>query len=138
MGSYLVFCGAWIVLGGLYVFLAWARPGVGAWKGAMITFSAALAAVLWISGHRIQIANGMLHYRNGFFRSRSIRLEDITSLASVWEPVITLGKEVKVPRLRVLANDNAQSFSINSKPFSREALTVLREAVSATRKPDDT
>ncbi|HEX2871908.1 MAG TPA: hypothetical protein VHP33_11640 [Polyangiaceae bacterium] len=126
VGSYLVFCGAWIVLGSLYVFLAWSRPGVGAWKGATITFASAFAAVLWISGHRIRIGGGMLHYRNGFFHSRSIALSDIKTIVHVWEPVITLGREIKVPRLRVCAHDQALSFSINSKPFSREALAELQ------------
>jgi len=129
VGSYIAFCGIWVLLAGAYGHLALRRPGAGLEIGAAIAGLAAGVSILWMSGHRIWVAAGVLHYRDGFFRSRSIPLAEIESIAAGWEGINLLGREIRIPRLRVVARTELQSFQINPKPFSRRSLGQLFDLV---------
>jgi hypothetical protein len=135
--SYLAFCGVWFALAGSYGYLALNRPGGGFGLVATGVGAVALAAVLWISGHRVRIGDGQLHYRSGFFQSRSIRLADIESIVNTWERLNILGREIKIPRVTVNARNQIQSFQINLKPFPRYALKELQALVRSSRASSD-
>jgi hypothetical protein len=112
-----------------YVILAVRKPGLGIENGAIILGSVALMSVLWLGGHRIEVNAGVLRYRDGLFRSRSIRLVDIESLKIAWVDFGFLGRDVGIPRLRVAGRNRRQSFLINPKPFSRQGLKELNEVI---------
>jgi hypothetical protein len=136
LGSYLAFCGIWIVLALGYGLLALLRPDNDMRSGILIATIVAIGCVVWMAGHRVRVVSGVLHYRDGLFRSRSVCIADIASLANVWEHRIVLGREIAIPRLIFVGRNGALLFKINPKPFSRKALGALQALLLAADETD--
>jgi hypothetical protein len=130
LGSYLGFCGIWVVLALGYLGLWIGRPGPGLGGGVILAGSVALLSLLWMGGHRIRLGSGALEYRTGFFRVHRVSLNDIAALTTEHQGLSIVGRTIRFPRLRVVTRSGAGSFDINPKPFGRKALASLREFVS--------
>ena len=118
-GGYVLLAGPFGALGLLWTWLALHRPGSGSWSAVAVCAAAAGLWVVWLRGFRVRIAEGVLEYRDGLYRTRRCLLADIRHLEVAW---VRCGL-----RLVVRTHRGAGALEINPKPFSRTDLAGLRQ-----------
>jgi hypothetical protein len=93
-----------------------------------------LVWVVWLRGFRIRIKNGIFEYRDGFYRTHSCKLDAIKSAQTQWITWRFLWRALKVPRMIIDVTDpNAEPIVINTKPFSKAALSSFRDLGAAQK-----
>jgi len=129
---------SYVVLGGFWFVIAvanWVLALINRMTDlALVAFLSCLIGLLWVcwlKGFRLRINNGQLQYRNGFYSSVTVPLAEITDFRSTWVETKVLGQALRMPRL-VVAYD-ARRILINTKPFRKEDLRALFDALKRAR-----
>lgn len=125
--SYIVLCGIWLILASAYMLLSYRTHGESLESGVAIAGSVGLGWAIWLRGFRITIFDRVLEYRNGFYRSSSLRMNEIVKIENKWIEWGLLGRRIRVPRMAVISQDRERSIQINPKPFGRHDLRRIHE-----------
>ena len=126
--SYLVLMGIWILLAIGYLFLSIRNPGRGLESGSLIAGGIAILWWIWLRGFKINISDGCLEYRDGFFRSSKISLREIVDIKTESIGWNLLGQKFRIPRLSVINSNREIAMRINPKPFGRHSLQrIIKE-----------
>ena len=133
VSGYIILVGFWLLLALAYFWLTIEKPESGSESGLIIAGLAALFWLVWLKGFVIQIEDGELIYRDGFFRRLVIRLEDITQADVKWVDWLVIGRVIKLPRLVVSSKKMDREIFINIKPFSRKDINKVVELLKARR-----
>jgi uncharacterized membrane protein YobD (UPF0266 family) len=97
-----------------------------------------LLFVVWLRGFRIEISNGVFYYRNGFYQTSKLQLNEIKDAKIKSVNIIQLGCRVSVPRMRVTTFSNSEIL-INIKPFSIGKIRELKSLLNHNDiTPEDT
>lgn len=137
MAGYFVLCGIWVFLGVVFTWVTILDfqthyslcVGSPTWSGILlagVSWLCALGWGIWLRGFRLTITDDVFEYRDGFYRTRSVRPVEITHVESTWITWKALWREIKVPRIEV-RTQRGDPIWINAKPFSRDDLKVLLE-----------
>lgn len=128
ISSYLVLTGVWVALGIGYLILYLRNPrhdlasvSIGAWCIALLW-------CVWLRGFKITISDKSIQYRDGFFRSSSVDMNEIACISGEWVQWKLFGREVKILRIVVVSRSGESAIKINLKPFGRSALTAIKSA----------
>jgi hypothetical protein len=125
--SYIVLCGIWVILAAGYFLLSYRTPGESLETGAVIAGGVGLAWGIWLRGFRITVSERILEYRNGFYRSSSLPMNQIVKIKNDWIEWGLFGRRIRIPRMAVIARDHAKSILINPKPSASYELKQVRE-----------
>ena len=127
--SYIVLSGVWFLLALLYAILSLRTPGKGLELGALFAGSATLGWWVWLFGFKITVTEASLIYRDGLYRTRWVEMSDIVVLHhefTKWKI------KCRVNGTRWLAFhklDANRDLEINTKPFKRKDLLLIRKIV---------
>lgn len=133
--SYIALCGIWVILAILYLYLCVQHPGTGCEFGALISGGGGVFFAIWLRGFKITVSNEYLSYRNGWFISSRIPLNEIASIEDKWIEWDVFTRKVKVPRVVVASRHNETVIQINSKPFGWHDLQRIREKIETAIVP---
>lgn len=126
--SYIVLGGVWILLAIGYLLLGLRNPGKNLELGVLIAGGLAVLWFTWLRGFRITVSHGYLEYRDGFFRSSRVALNDITNIKNERMEWKLLGQKLAIPRVTITAKNGEMVIRINPKPFgSGELQRVMKE-----------
>lgn len=126
-GAYVALAGVWFVLGALFV-LVDVSSGRGAMDGAFLPLAVGSAWVIWLAGFRLSISSDFFVYRDGFYRSIRVPVEEITAVRSTWIMWNLVGKELRLPRL-VIDYGSDRHVVVNTKPFARQDIRSAIELI---------
>ncbi len=130
ISAYIALAGFWIVLALVFVALAVAERAHGMVSGAAIALAVGLAWIVWLRGFRLEIGNGKIEYRDGFYKSVIVALSEVRETKNAWVEWKLPGRHLRVPRLVIVYGPRAERLAVNAKPFARQdiqrALTLLR------------
>jgi hypothetical protein len=116
-GGFWVLACPWLLLGLFWTWLALYRPGSGAWTAVAICAGIVLLWVVWLRGFRVRIADGVLEYRDGLYRTQRCLLEEIQRCEWVADTRLWL----------VVALREGGQIAMNPKPFSRADVKLMRD-----------
>lgn len=126
--SYIVLGGVWILLAIGYLLLGLRNPGRDLELGVLIAGGLAILWFAWLRGFRITVSQGHFEYRDGFFRSSRVALNDITNIKNERAEWNLLGQKLAIPRIAITAKNGEMVIRINPKPFgSVELQRVMKE-----------
>jgi hypothetical protein len=129
LSSYIILCGAWFGFAVVDFILHMNAPGKGLGMFALIAAGVGLLFWAWLSGFKLTVSGGILEYRDGFFRSRKIGLEQIRSVRHEWIGWNFLSRNIRIPRFVLVSNDGEEIIWINPKPFERQDLHRVLDAI---------
>lgn len=126
--SYIVLGGVWILLAIGYLLLGLRNPGKSLELGVLIAGALAILWFAWLRGFRITVSHDYLEYRDGFFRSSRVALNDIANIRNERTEWNLLGKKLSIPRITITAKNGESVIRINPKPFGSVKLQrVIKE-----------
>jgi hypothetical protein len=127
IGSYVGLTGVWFVLGIACAILAViGGPGKGLGLATALSFGPGCAFALWLTGFRLRIAEGVLEYRNGFFRTVRIPLQTIREARYGCEES---GPIPWLHRLFIVHSGDAGATEVNPKPFAKNSFQRILEVL---------
>lgn len=133
ISGYIIFCGMFSLMGVLILITATVKNNLdinAIIMSGLFFFGAGLWA-LWLKGHRIQICNNLITYRDGLYKVRQAGLDEIKSVKHAWIHYQYLWRKLEMPRLAIrLTDQNIPPILINAKPFSRVDLEMLEKIIS--------
>ena len=128
-GGFWVLACPWLLLGLFWTWLALYRPGSGAWTAVVICAGIVLLWVVWLRGFRVRIADGVLEYRDGLYRTQRCLLAEIQRCESEWVADTMLWRVMHLLRLVVALREGGQ-IAMNPKPFSRADVKRMRDLLT--------
>lgn len=116
--TYAVLSGLFWILALFYLYLTFFR---GFKMDCMFVslFCLVVAALwcLWVSGFRITLRDNMLLYRNGFYKTVGVKVEDVQSIKSKWITWTVGFREVSVLRF-VIKRYSGEDIIVNQQVFN--------------------
>ena len=137
LSSYIALGGIPAVLAIVNYILAIKDPNNGAIILALIC---SLITILWalrLRGFKIAVTDRYLEYRDGFYRSMRIPLEDVAEMKHKWVEWKNLGRTLSIPRTAVITKDRKIAFLINDKPFGLADLAMIQNMVKEANQPKE-
>ena len=124
LSSYIALMGIWMLLGLGIEWVAFNRPGRNDQYFAALCLVISLLWFIWLRGFRLFLYRDRIEYRDGFFRSISLSLKDITDVKNSWVAWSMLGTKLRAPRL-LLVYGPRKYVAVNTKPFWRSDLQSI-------------
>ncbi len=132
LSSYIVLSGIWVVLSMGYWGLYFWKPGPGLINIALLTGGIAILWWCWLNGFRLTLSEVDLVYRDGFYRTNRIPLEDVKEHRFTWMKRKVLSRSFQTPILIVSSKHGNPAMLINPKPFSRAGLREIFDSFDKT------
>ncbi|MCS7091723.1 MAG: hypothetical protein NZM03_13530 [Limisphaera sp.] len=133
--GYIVFGLLYSPIIAIFLFILFSGKLRGQEYVAFLPWLLLISTYVWLLGFRITITDTTFEYRDGFWRSRSCRRDQISSAKLCWLQFDTFGRTVKLPRLVIKCRENIHAkIVINPKPFSREAMKRVREILGCEQE----
>jgi hypothetical protein len=129
ISAYLVLTLPFAVLAIGFLLLQSINPSSNSWQGALLSFTACMILLVWVSGFRVKFENGEFEYRDGLYRCTKVHLADVSGIRLVWIKWPILSSAFSVPRLVVGTRQDPNAVAINPKPFSRKSLDIFRRII---------
>src|SRR5712671_5234427 len=126
ISSYIALMGIWVVLGLVIEWLALNRPGRNDQLFATLCLFVSLLWFIWLRGFRLLLDRNRIEYRDGFYRSLSLSLDDITDVKNSWVAWSMLGTKLRAPRL-LLVYGPREYIAVNTKPFKRQDIQFIMQ-----------
>ena len=125
--AYIALSGIWFIFGGLYLVLAHYRPKAGACGVVALCTAIGFLWVVWLRGFRLTLSDGILEYRDGFYRVTRVKLDDIIDVKNTW----VRNSRMPIPRLSIKFRPENAELLINVKPFQRYAIRAITDRLTS-------
>ena len=134
----------YIALSAIYFVLAAAFVVIGLTKGWMpgdagvvlLMLGIGSGWIIWIHGFTVQITANEIRYRDGFYRWRSMPIENIRAVRHAWVTWTRLAKHAKAPRIIIESTSKPPSrILINAKIFKHEDMRYVMGLPTQCNRP---